>query len=123
MQPEGIPLLRTKLDVPPRRAHTLPRERLLALIPSAAGDAPPCCSPRRPALERPPRLATWCHALIEQRGTAVAWLALDESDNDPARFLAYLVIEGLLPRTRPAPTPFSTAPNHARRETVMICLL
>ncbi len=90
MQPEGTPLLRTKLDVPPPRAHTLPRERLLALTSNAPGTRLLLLS--APAgFGKTTLLATWCHALIEQRGTVVAWLALDESDNDPARFLAYLV--------------------------------
>src|SRR6266536_6588465 len=90
MQLEGTPLLQTKLDVPPPRAHTLARERLLALTPTAPGTRLLLLS--APAgFGKTTLLATWCHALIEQRGTAVAWLALDESDNDPARFLAYLV--------------------------------
>jgi LuxR family maltose regulon positive regulatory protein len=90
MQPEGTPLLRTKLDVPPRRAHTLPRERLLRLLPSALGTRLLLLS--APAgFGKTTLLATWCHALIEQRRAAVAWLALDEGDNDPACFLAYLV--------------------------------
>ena len=37
MQLEATPLLQTKLDVPPPRAHTLPRERLLASIPDTPG--------------------------------------------------------------------------------------
>jgi LuxR family maltose regulon positive regulatory protein len=90
MAPEGTPLLRTKLDVPPPRAHTLPRERLLALAPSAPGTRLVfLCAPA--GFGKTTFLATWCHTLAAQRGMAVAWLALDEGDNDRARFLAYLV--------------------------------
>jgi LuxR family transcriptional regulator, maltose regulon positive regulatory protein len=90
MTPEPPPLLRTKLDVPPQRARTLPRERLLAMIPGGPGTRLVLLS--APAgFGKTTLLATWCRALIEQRGTVVAWLALDESDNDPARFLSYLV--------------------------------
>jgi LuxR family maltose regulon positive regulatory protein len=35
-------------------------------------------------------LATWCRELLTHRAAAVAWLALEESDNDPERFMAYL---------------------------------
>jgi LuxR family transcriptional regulator, maltose regulon positive regulatory protein len=37
MHVEATPLLRTKLDLPPPRAHTLARERLLVLAPEAPG--------------------------------------------------------------------------------------
>src|SRR4029078_244807 len=81
MQPEGSLLLRTKLDVPPPRPHTLPRERLLTLLPSAPGTRLVLlCAPA--GVGKTTLLATWCHALIEQGRAAVSWLALDEGDND-----------------------------------------
>jgi LuxR family maltose regulon positive regulatory protein len=102
-----IPLLQTKLDVPPPRAHTLPREWLLALIPRAPGTRLLLLS--APAgFGKTTLLATWCHALGQQRGAAIAWLALDESDNDPARFTAYLVAsltQALAPQSLGGPTP------------------
>ena len=90
MHMAGAPLLLTKLDVPPPRAHTLPRERLLARMPQAQGARLVLVS--APAgFGKTTFLSTWCHALAAQRGTAVAWLALEEGDNDPARFLSYLL--------------------------------
>jgi LuxR family maltose regulon positive regulatory protein len=85
---EGLPLLRTKLEVPPPHAHTLPRERLLAQV--AVQPRPRLVLLSAPAgCGKTTALATWCRTLAERR-TAAAWLALDEGDNDPARFLAYL---------------------------------
>jgi LuxR family maltose regulon positive regulatory protein len=46
-------------------------------------------------------LASWCHALAEQGAGAVAWLTLEASENDPARFLAYLAA-ALAPILQPA---------------------
>src|SRR6186997_675394 len=90
MQHERIPLLRTKLDVPPPRAHTIPRERLFELAPILPGTRLLLLS--APAgFGKTTFLATWSRMLTQQRGGAVAWLALDEGDNDPARFMAYLV--------------------------------
>jgi LuxR family transcriptional regulator, maltose regulon positive regulatory protein len=82
-------LLQTKLEAPPVRGHLLPRRRLLALVSATEG-------PRLVLLSAPAGfgkttfLALWCHAAATERGAAVAWVALDESDNDPARFLDYL---------------------------------
>jgi LuxR family maltose regulon positive regulatory protein len=125
MQSEGTALLRTKLDVPPPRAHTLPRERLLALIPSAPETRLLLLS--APAgFGKTTLLATWSRALIEQRGTAVAWLALDESDNDPARFLAYLaaaLAQALTPKGLDGVTPAPIDPISATVETVLTQLV
>jgi LuxR family maltose regulon positive regulatory protein len=102
-------LLKTKLYVPPVRTELVPRPRLierlnaglnrrLTLISAPAGfgkttllstwlhhlqdrqagaPAPPPPSPSAPQLPRSPAQA--------------AWLSLDEDDNDPARFLTYLI--------------------------------
>ena len=125
MQPEGTPLLRTKLDVPPPRPHTLARERLLALIPSAPGTRLVLLS--APAgFGKTTLLATWSRTLLGQRGTAVAWLALDESDNDPARFLAYLVTslgQALAPEGPDGVAPALIDPTGANGESVLIRLV
>lgn len=81
-------LLRTKLFVPPLRPDLVPRQHLierldqglqsghkLTLISAAAG------------FGKTTLLSEW----VDQNETAVAWFSLDESDNDPIRFLAYLV--------------------------------
>ena len=79
------PLLATKLFVPAARADAVPRPRLverlnvavacrLALLSAPAGFG-------KTAL-----LSAWAASCDRP----VAWLALDEADDDPARFLAYL---------------------------------
>ncbi len=87
-----MPLLSTKLHIPPARPGLVARPRLmerldvglcgkLTLISAPAG------------FGKTTLLSAW----IERRMSAaagepaVAWLSLDEQDNDPARFLAYLV--------------------------------
>ncbi len=86
-----VPLLATKLFVPPPRAALVARPRLVERL-NAGLD-------RRLTLVSAPAgygkttlVADWLH----DRGQAalsrqIAWLTLDENDNDPARFLAYLV--------------------------------
>lgn len=114
MPTQELLLLRTKLDVPPPRAHTLARERLLALVP----DAPETrlvlvCAPA--GFGKTTFLASWCHALARQ-GAAVAWVALDKGDNEPARFWAYLYAAiGCAIKSADAPNGASwrTAPDAA----------
>lgn len=78
-------LIRTKLVVPPLRAerverpHLLARlnaglERKLTLVSAPAGSG------------KTTLLSEWA----ARAGRPVAWLSLDERDNDPARFLTYL---------------------------------
>lgn len=82
-------LIRTKLDLPPLRTHLLPRERLCALVP-ALPDMRLVLLSAPAGFGKTSFLSLWCHALAARQGAAIAWLALDERDNEPARFLAYL---------------------------------
>lgn len=97
------PLLMTKLTIPPLRANLVARPRLLqrlydglwgtngfarrfTLFSAGAGYG------------KTTLLSAWMHALASQPGLrpdaispSIAWLSLDEGDNDPARFLAYVI--------------------------------
>jgi LuxR family maltose regulon positive regulatory protein len=81
------PLLKTKLYIPPVRPVLVPRPRLierlnaglqrkLTLISAPAGFG-------KTALA-----AQW---ISDLQSPVVAWLSLDEDDNDPARFFTYLI--------------------------------
>jgi LuxR family maltose regulon positive regulatory protein len=83
-------LLTTKLHIPPLRPELVSRRRLierldaglhrkLTLISAPAG------------FGKTTLVSEWLHGLGDrgQRRPQVAWLSLDEGDNDPARFLAY----------------------------------
>jgi LuxR family maltose regulon positive regulatory protein len=91
----GIPrepvLLRTKLHPPPVRAGLVPRERLDALL--EAGSKGRLCLVDAPAGSgKTTLLAQW--RLADQGSRRIAWVSLDESDDDPVRFWVY-VIEAL----------------------------
>ena len=85
------PLLQTKLFVPPVRPELVPRPRLiqqlntglhrkLTLIAAPAG------------FGKTTLVSEWVQAMGGATPPiAVAWLSLDENDNDPARFLTYFV--------------------------------
>ena len=84
----STPILATKLYIPPPRAKIVLRPRLierlneglssgrkLTLISASAG------------FGKTTLVSEW----IAGCGRPVAWLSLDEGDNDPTRFLTYLV--------------------------------
>jgi LuxR family maltose regulon positive regulatory protein len=81
----SIPILRTKLYIPPPRPQAVQRPRLIArlneglhrkltLIASPAG------------FGKTTLISEW----VARCGRPVAWLSLDEGDGDPRRFLTYL---------------------------------
>jgi LuxR family maltose regulon positive regulatory protein len=83
----STPLLATKLYIPPPRPNVVPRPRLIArlneglhrkltLIAAPAG------------FGKTTLVSAWV-ALCDQQ---VAWLSLDNADNDPTRFLTYFVV-------------------------------
>jgi LuxR family maltose regulon positive regulatory protein len=82
----GIPLLATKLYAPPARPGLVTRPRLLRRLDQGLGSRLILVS--APAgYGKTTLVSAW---LAEQR-SAGAWLSLDAGDNDPARFLRYLI--------------------------------
>src|SRR5919107_6009806 len=82
----STPILATKLYVPPPRPTVVPRPRLVqrldeglhrkfSLVSAPAG------------FGKSTLLSTW----VAGSDRHVAWLSLDEGDNDPTRFLSYLI--------------------------------
>ena len=87
----SVPLLATKLFVPPPRAELVARPRLVERL--NAGLARKLTLVSAPAgYGKTTLVADWLHGRSEAAlPRQLAWLSLDENDNDPARFLAYLV--------------------------------
>ena len=112
------PLLKTKLLAPPVRENLVSRQRLLVSL-DALKEAG-----RKLGLVAAPAgygKTTLIGAWLADRDFHPAWLSLDSNDNDPVRFLAYLVaacreaVPGLAETTRnaltsPQVTPVSVLP-------------
>ena len=83
-----LPLVMTKLHAPPQREQTLTRDRLLEQLGSGPGIkltvvAAPAGSGKTTLL------GTWRES--ERTSRPVAWLSLDEGDNDPVAFWSYVL--------------------------------
>ncbi len=78
-------LVTTKLSMPRNHAGLVCRQRLLDKL---GGDVRPLSLVCAPAgFGKTTLLISW----LQQRDMPVAWLSLDDSDNDPAQFMRYLV--------------------------------
>jgi len=84
---DALPLLQTKLQIPAARPGLVRRSRLLTDL-SRGLDR----GHRLSLISAPPGFGktTLVRSWIDSVGRAVAWLTLDQSDNDPERFLRYL---------------------------------
>ncbi|MFX1263509.1 MAG: AAA family ATPase, partial [Promethearchaeota archaeon] len=90
-------LLQTKLYIPPTRPELVSRPRLIERL--NAGLPTPNAFSRALTLVSAPAgfgkttlVSEWVQAMGGRTPPiAVAWLSLDEGDNDPPRFLAYLI--------------------------------
>jgi LuxR family maltose regulon positive regulatory protein len=85
-------LLTTKLNIPPLRPETVPRSRLLERLNTGilqnGGFGRKLTLVSAPAGYGKTTLAIkW----LKNTHISVAWLTLDESDNDPRRFITYLI--------------------------------
>jgi LuxR family maltose regulon positive regulatory protein len=80
-------ILETKLTRPPVRAEHVPRSELLQLLrDGAARKLTLVAAP--PGFGKTTLVAEWAAA---ERDRAVAWLSLDDDDNDPGRFFTYVI--------------------------------
>lgn len=82
-------LLHTKLAIPPARADRVPRPRLIQQL--GTGLERPLTLICAPAGFGKTSLITDWHEQPERPNYRLAWLSLDEDDDDPARFLIYLI--------------------------------
>ena len=89
-----LPLLQTKLYIPPVRPELVSRPRLIERLDDGIDLGRRLTLISAPAgFGKTTLLSEWLQG-VETRRTAplrVAWLSLDEGDNDPARFLAYTI--------------------------------
>jgi LuxR family maltose regulon positive regulatory protein len=83
----STPILTTKLYIPPLRPHVVLRPRLIARLNEGLH--------RKLTLIAAPAgfgKTTLVGAWVAGCGRQVAWLSLDNADNDPTRFLTYFVV-------------------------------
>ncbi len=82
----STPLLQTKLYAPPARPNLIARPQLITQL-SAEGVRPLTIIAAPAGFGKTTLVQQW----LAQRATLVAWLALDEDDNEVLRFLRYLI--------------------------------
>jgi len=81
-------LLATKLYIPPTRKNLVPRPRLIQMLDEACQQGQKLTLVSASAGYGKTTLVTqW----LRGNQAKTAWLSLDKTDNDPARFMAYLI--------------------------------
>jgi ATP/maltotriose-dependent transcriptional regulator MalT len=116
----SIPVLATKLYIPPPPPQVVPRPRLIARLNEGLR--------RKLALIAAPAgfgkttlLAAW----VAESRRPVAWLALDPAESDPTRFLAYLVaaVRTIAPRIGEEVVRALDSPQPPPPESLLTALL
>ena len=111
-----LPLLRTKLYSPPLRPNLVERPRLIKRLQAGLHrkltliSAPAGCG-------KTTLVGEW----LASCACPAAWLSLDEKDNDPTRFLTYLIaaLETICPQTGRSLRPLLDAPQPPPAERLM----
>jgi len=84
----STPILATKLYIPPPRPKIVPRPHLIERLNEGLSASRKLTLISAPAgFGKTTLVSEW----VAGCGRPVAWLSLDEGDNDPARFISYLV--------------------------------
>src|SRR6266487_4166326 len=120
MQSDALtPRLSTKLHPPLPRAHLVRRPRLAARL--TQGMMGPLTLVSAPAgFGKTTLLAQW----LAESGMPVAWLSLEPEDNEPTRFLSYVIaaLQTLDPHLGTTALALLQTPQPAPLETVLIML-
>lgn len=114
------PLIRTKLRLPFTRRELVPRPRLQARV--AEGLQGPLTLVVAPAGFGKTTLAASCAA---SSGMPVAWLSLDQNDNQTSRFLRYLIaaLQGADPKIGIEAVQLLAGSQQAPPETILTSLI
>src|SRR5512137_2689304 len=84
----STPILATKLYIPPPRSKIVLRPRLIERLNEGLSSGRKLTLISAPAgFGKTTLVSEW----VAGCGRPVAWLSLDEGDNDPTRFLTYLI--------------------------------
>ena len=113
-------LLATKLFVPPTRANLVLRQRLLDRLQRGVQDKLTLiCAPA--GFGKSTLLSAW----VAGCARPAAWLSLDERDNDPVRFLTYLVaaLQTIAPMLGAGVLGLLQAPQPPPAESILTALL
>jgi LuxR family transcriptional regulator, maltose regulon positive regulatory protein len=116
----SAPILATKLYLPPPRPNVVVRSRLLARL--NAGLHRKVTLIAAPAgFGKTTLVGTWAAGC----GRPVAWLALDEGENDLVRFLTYLVaaLQTIVPRIGAGVVAMLQSPQPPPTESILTALL
>jgi LuxR family maltose regulon positive regulatory protein len=96
---QDVPLLKTKLYIPPVRPERVPRPHLVSRLAAGLGQSPYGFARKLTLISAPAGfgktalLSEWIHTLGPHRDAPlrVAWVSLDKGDNDPVQFWTYVV--------------------------------
>jgi len=123
------PLLKTKLFIPPSKSDLLDRPRLVRRLNEGLGGKLTLIS--APAgFGKTTLLTSWIHSDGEtlQRSPPLplaAWISLDEGDNEPVRFVSYLVaaLRNIQPEVGGSTLDILQTPNPPPDEILLVSLI
>ena len=129
----SAPILATKLYVPRPRPNVVHRSRLIERLNAGLQRTPGVTLISAPAgFGKTTLVSEWIATLTpsplpvgEGLGVRVAWLSLDEGDNDPARFLVYLVatLQTIVPKIGEGVLAMLQSPQSPPAESILTDLL
>jgi ATP-dependent transcriptional regulator len=117
-----MPILATKLYIPPARPNRVERPRLIARLNEGLTAGCRLTLISAPAgFGKTSLVSEWIAAC----GRPAAWLSLDEGENDPARFLSYLIaaLQTIKPGLAEGLLALLQSPQAPQTESILISLL
>ncbi len=105
----ATPVLSTKLFVPPQRPQSVPRGRLFDRLDDGRRAGQKLTLISAPAgFGKTTLVSEWvAEVRVREPDVRVAWVSLDNGDNDPTRFLSYLLVALECPPALPTSSPKS----------------